>query len=181
MYSFLVWNKSCIIQFVFVCSHFSLVAVQKRISQGLKVLQYYTTKNWIFKNDKFLRMRYKMTKSDRETFNFSVEDVSHVYLHVKIYFQIIWWFCCCCDFADQLGWIYRSLYSRCSPLLAERETRNIATSTHFIASPILFGQTCIADILWIDCLAHLFVLERYYPFVWIDNGFNINGATEACY
>lgn len=53
----------------------SLVAVQKRISQGLKVLQYYTTKNWIFKNDKFLRMRYKMNKADREKFNFNVEDV----------------------------------------------------------------------------------------------------------
>lgn len=53
----------------------SLVGIQKRISQGLKVLQYYTTKNWIFKNENFLRMKDKMSPMDLVKFNFSVEDV----------------------------------------------------------------------------------------------------------
>lgn len=80
---------------------FSLVAVQKRISQGLKVLQYYTTKNWIFKNDKFLRMRYKMTKGDRETFNFSVEDVSSILVCMSNEMWSVW--------ADCLCFIFRSI------------------------------------------------------------------------
>ena len=55
--------------------NFSLVGIQRRISQGLKVLQYYTTKNWTFKNDKFLRMKERMSPKDRELFFFSVEEV----------------------------------------------------------------------------------------------------------
>lgn len=53
----------------------SLVGIQRRISQGLKVLQYYTTKNWTFKNEKFLHMKANMSPKDRDTFYFSVEDV----------------------------------------------------------------------------------------------------------
>ncbi|XP_031638474.1 putative fatty acyl-CoA reductase CG5065 [Contarinia nasturtii] len=52
-----------------------LVGIQRRISQGLKVLQYYTTKNWTFKNEKFLRMKDNMSEKDKEIFYFSVEDV----------------------------------------------------------------------------------------------------------
>lgn len=58
-----------------VCFHFSLVGIQRRISQGLKVLQYYTTKNWTFKNDKFLRMKDNLTPKDKELFYFSIEEV----------------------------------------------------------------------------------------------------------
>lgn len=54
---------------------FSLVNIQKRISQGLKVLQYYTTKNWTFKNEKFLRMKENMSEKDQNMFYFSVEEV----------------------------------------------------------------------------------------------------------
>lgn len=54
---------------------FSLVGIQRRVSQGLKVLQYYTTKNWVFKNEKFLHMKDKMSPKDQETFYFSVEEV----------------------------------------------------------------------------------------------------------
>ena len=42
--------------------------VQKRISQGLKVLQYYTTKEWTFKNKNFLKMYEDMNDFDKETF-----------------------------------------------------------------------------------------------------------------
>lgn len=59
----------------FVYFVFSLVGIQRRISQGLKVLQYYTTKNWVFKNEKFLHMKDKMSPKDHETFYFSVEEV----------------------------------------------------------------------------------------------------------
>lgn len=52
-----------------------MVGIQRRISQGLKVLQYYTTKNWTFKNEKFLRMKERMSPKDRELFFFSVEEV----------------------------------------------------------------------------------------------------------
>lgn len=55
----------------------SLVGIQNRISQGLKVLQYYTTKNWVFKNEKFLHMKEKMTVGDRKKFYFSVEEVAY--------------------------------------------------------------------------------------------------------
>lgn len=57
------------------------MGIQRRISQGLKVLQYYTTKNWIFKNEKFLRMKENMTKKDQELFYFSVEEVSRTLLN----------------------------------------------------------------------------------------------------
>lgn len=52
-----------------------LVGIQKRISQGLEVLQYYTTKNWTFRNEKFLRMKENMSAKDQEMFYFSVEDI----------------------------------------------------------------------------------------------------------
>lgn len=48
--------------------HFSLVSIQKRVSQGLKVLQYYTTKNWVFKNDNLQRLRDQMSTVDQQKF-----------------------------------------------------------------------------------------------------------------
>lgn len=66
------------IQSIFLLLFFfsSLVGIQKRISQGLEVLQYYTTKNWTFRNEKFLHMKENMSAKDQEMFYFSVEDVS---------------------------------------------------------------------------------------------------------
>ena len=57
------------------CSYFSLVNIQRRISQGLKVLQYYTTKDWLFKNDNLRRLREKMSTVDQQKFDFNVEEV----------------------------------------------------------------------------------------------------------
>lgn len=42
--------------------------VQKRVSQGLKVLQYYTTKDWIFRNENFLKLYEDMNDYDKDTF-----------------------------------------------------------------------------------------------------------------
>lgn len=52
-----------------------LVNVQKRISQGLNVLQYYTTRNWQFKNEKFRKLQQLMHESDKEKFKLCVEEV----------------------------------------------------------------------------------------------------------
>lgn len=53
----------------------SLVNVQKRISQGLKVLQYYTTKPWVFRNDNLLRMESMLNKEDSQKFPFNIDNV----------------------------------------------------------------------------------------------------------
>ncbi|KAM3955075.1 putative fatty acyl-CoA reductase CG5065 [Aphomia sociella] len=45
-----------------------LVNVQKRISHGLSVLQYYTTKEWYFKNDNFKSLQTRLSKEDNDTF-----------------------------------------------------------------------------------------------------------------
>lgn len=42
--------------------------VQKRVSQGLKVLQYYTTRDWVFKNENFLNLQHEMNEVDKEKF-----------------------------------------------------------------------------------------------------------------
>lgn len=54
-----------------------LVRVQKRVSQGLNVLQYYTTRNWQFKNEKFLKLQQLMHKGDKETFILCVQEVNN--------------------------------------------------------------------------------------------------------
>ncbi|XP_037039618.1 putative fatty acyl-CoA reductase CG5065 [Bradysia coprophila] len=53
-----------------------LVQVQKRVSQGLKVLQYYTTRNWVFKNDNMMQLHRRMNQRDRERFNFNVDEIN---------------------------------------------------------------------------------------------------------
>lgn len=45
-----------------------LVNVQKRVSQGLKVLQYYTTREWIFKNENFKKLYEDMSEVDKDKF-----------------------------------------------------------------------------------------------------------------
>jgi alcohol-forming fatty acyl-CoA reductase len=44
------------------------VNVQKRISHGMNVLTYYTTKEWHFKNENFKNLRKRVTKEDDDTF-----------------------------------------------------------------------------------------------------------------
>ncbi|KAG5891613.1 hypothetical protein JTB14_037127 [Gonioctena quinquepunctata] len=45
-----------------------LVKTQKRINQGLKVLQYYSTRPWYFHNEKFSRLFDSLSATDREIF-----------------------------------------------------------------------------------------------------------------
>ncbi|XP_017960336.1 putative fatty acyl-CoA reductase CG5065 [Drosophila navojoa] len=53
-----------------------LVNVQRKISTGLKLLQYYTTKDWDFRNDKFQEMSHTLNATDQELFDTSVSQVN---------------------------------------------------------------------------------------------------------
>jgi len=54
-----------------------LVNVQIRISQGLKILQYYTTRKWIFKNDNFKKLCNDMNDIDKEMFCCDMSKINH--------------------------------------------------------------------------------------------------------
>jgi alcohol-forming fatty acyl-CoA reductase len=56
-------------------STFSLVNVQKRVSQGLKVLQYYTTRDWVFKNENFIKLYEEMNEVDKEKFYCDLKQI----------------------------------------------------------------------------------------------------------
>ncbi|XP_055904103.1 putative fatty acyl-CoA reductase CG5065 isoform X2 [Eupeodes corollae] len=53
-----------------------LIKVQKKISGGLSLLQYYTTKTWEFKNEKFCQLNSKLNYVDREIFNICQEQIN---------------------------------------------------------------------------------------------------------
>ncbi|XP_048004127.1 putative fatty acyl-CoA reductase CG5065 [Leguminivora glycinivorella] len=53
-----------------------MVQIQKRISYGLEVLQYYTTKEWHFKNDNFVALRKVISKEDDETFYTDIKMIN---------------------------------------------------------------------------------------------------------
>lgn len=52
-----------------------LTNVQRRLSNGLKVLEYYTTRTWIFKNDNFKKMYADLNEVDKKKFNFNMADI----------------------------------------------------------------------------------------------------------
>ncbi|XP_022121959.2 putative fatty acyl-CoA reductase CG5065 [Pieris rapae] len=52
-----------------------MVNVQKRISHGLGVLQYYTTKQWCFKNTRFLSLMNRVSEEEREIFYIDVSKL----------------------------------------------------------------------------------------------------------
>ncbi|XP_024944509.1 fatty acyl-CoA reductase 1 isoform X2 [Cephus cinctus] len=52
-----------------------LVKIQSRISSGLELLQYYTTKEWIFRNDRLKDMQQRLRSSDREIFFMNTKDI----------------------------------------------------------------------------------------------------------
>ncbi|XP_036147918.1 putative fatty acyl-CoA reductase CG5065 isoform X3 [Monomorium pharaonis] len=45
-----------------------LVRVQNRVSSGLELLQYYTMKQWIFRNDNLRELQHRLCPADKETF-----------------------------------------------------------------------------------------------------------------
>ncbi|KAL7727826.1 hypothetical protein ACLKA6_019762 [Drosophila palustris] len=53
-----------------------LVHVQRKISTGLKLLQYYTTKDWDFRNERFQELSSKLNETDEQLFDTSVSQVN---------------------------------------------------------------------------------------------------------
>nr|QLI62001.1 fatty acyl-CoA reductase 11 [Streltzoviella insularis] len=70
-----------------------MVKVQKRISYGLEVLQYYTTKEWYFKNDNYLALRKKITKEDDEIFYTDIKVVDWS-MYIRDYIKGAREYCC---------------------------------------------------------------------------------------
>lgn len=63
-----------------------LVKVQKKISGGLSLLQYYTTKTWEFKNERFCQLNSKLNATDQETFDICQEQINwEQYIRTYIY------------------------------------------------------------------------------------------------
>lgn len=52
-----------------------LLGVQKRISHGLKVLQYYTSRKWTFKNNNLQSLYKELNEVDKKKFNFNFVEV----------------------------------------------------------------------------------------------------------
>lgn len=52
-----------------------LVNIQRRLSHGLKVLEYYTTRTWNFRNNNFKQIYADLNDVDKKKFNFNLADV----------------------------------------------------------------------------------------------------------
>lgn len=52
-----------------------MVRIQKRIFIGLGVLQFFTTRKWTFKSDKFQEIYRKLSAIDQKIFNMNTEEV----------------------------------------------------------------------------------------------------------
>lgn len=52
-----------------------LINIQRRLSQGLKVLEYYTTRTWNFRNDNFKAIYADLNEVDKKKFNFNMAEV----------------------------------------------------------------------------------------------------------
>jgi len=52
-----------------------MVRIQRRIQGGLDVLQYYTTKQWVFRNDNMKALSHTLTEEDRQTFYTDIKMV----------------------------------------------------------------------------------------------------------
>lgn len=52
-----------------------MVKIQKRISDGLEVLQYFTTREWKFYNDNTIKMHNELSPTDKETFRIMIYDI----------------------------------------------------------------------------------------------------------
>lgn len=61
---------------------FSMIHVQTKVANGLEVLQYFTTRQWNFRNDKVFKLREEMKGSDKEIFAFPFEEIG-VELYIK--------------------------------------------------------------------------------------------------
>ena len=53
-----------------------MVKVQKKVSSGLKLLQYYTTKEWEFKSENFQKLQTKLNRIDQDIFDTDTSQVN---------------------------------------------------------------------------------------------------------
>lgn len=59
-----------------------LVKTQGRVHTGLKLLQYYTTKEWVFRNDGLMDLQNRLCSEDKKAFFMDVQKISwEDYLH----------------------------------------------------------------------------------------------------
>lgn len=52
-----------------------MVRIQKKISAGLEVLQYFTTKKWIFHNNKIIVIHDELSPEDKKIFPTYLKDL----------------------------------------------------------------------------------------------------------
>jgi len=52
-----------------------MIRIQRRISDGLEVLQYFTTREWVFYNDKIIELNSKLASIDKEIFKMIIYDI----------------------------------------------------------------------------------------------------------
>ncbi|XP_078050394.1 putative fatty acyl-CoA reductase CG5065 [Augochlora pura] len=53
-----------------------LVRVQQKVNAGIKIVTYYTTKQWIFRNDRMKELHQQLSPSDKEEFFMDIASVS---------------------------------------------------------------------------------------------------------
>lgn len=56
---------------------FSLVKVQNKVSAGIKLVQYYTTKEWVFDTFKFEELLSNLNTTDAEIFNTDTNQLNY--------------------------------------------------------------------------------------------------------
>ncbi|XP_011635035.1 putative fatty acyl-CoA reductase CG5065 isoform X2 [Pogonomyrmex barbatus] len=69
-------NNLIVIAFRIATNRENMVRIQKRISVGLEVLQYFTTREWIFHNARLLKMDKEQSPMDKKLFPTIVYDVN---------------------------------------------------------------------------------------------------------
>ena len=52
-----------------------MVRIQRKIHDGLRVLQYFTLHQWKFKNTKLLALRESMNEDDKDKFTLAMEAI----------------------------------------------------------------------------------------------------------
>lgn len=61
-----------------------MLRVQQKISDGLRVLQYFTMRNWDFSNDRLIALRDSLNETDQTEFNMDFEKMD-----LTDYFRIV--------------------------------------------------------------------------------------------
>lgn len=56
-----------------------MIKIQKRISQGLDVLQFFTMRNWIFTSEKFKEINKKISQDEYQMFFIDTESIPDSY------------------------------------------------------------------------------------------------------